>query len=344
MPTATAIPVYLLTGFLGSGKTTLLRRLVHQAEFANTAVIVNEYGEIALDHVLLEKSDDTDVMVLDSGCLCCATNSALEDCLETLYYRRLRGEVPAFERVVVETSGLANPTPLINALAADVSVGRHYRFAGVVTTIDAVHGACTLASYAEAATQLAVADRVVLTKVDLVAPEALRAIEAQIAAGNPFAGLTRSSLAADADAPDVLRDLQAHDLRLRPTADEAASAADAAAARFGHLLRYGIGSHAFRIAGPVDWPQYAEWVAAMQRGLGEQLLRVKGILPFTDGQNYAIHGARHLFSPPQALDTAVPGAQLGAIVAITRNASRSDVAQAMSVLTERQATLPTPVG
>lgn len=327
---AAKLPVYLLTGFLGSGKTTLLARLIHQPGFADTAVIVNEFGAVGLDHVLIEKSDDSDIMLLDSGCLCCATNSPLQDCLEDLYYRRLRREIPSFGRVVVETSGLADPGPLVNALMADPSVAAHYRFAGVVTTLDAVHGRDALASFREAATQLALADRIVITKADLASPSDLATIRAAAAQGNPYASLLQSPLP-DACAPhDILAGLQTHDIRLQPA--QSHDEPTQPPGRFAHLFRYGISSHVLRVEQAVGWPQYAAWVDAMQRELGGQLLRVKGILPFDDGHVYAIHGVHHLFSPPQMLGGTIPRPALGTVVVIAQDISASELGRIFPLL------------
>lgn len=326
------MPVYLLTGFLGSGKTTLLAQLIRRPEFSDTAVIVNEFGAIALDHVLLEKSEGDDVVVLDSGCLCCASNSPLQESLESLYYRRLRGEVPAFARVVVETSGLADPLPLINALQADASVARHYRFAGVVSTVDAVNAADCLEQYQESRLQLAVADRLLLTKTDLASPSQVSQVNELVRQFNPHAEVLVAPRPGTADSLDVLGGLvpRAHGLDI-----DAVETGSTAATRFGHLLRYGISSHVVRVERPVGWTEYAEWVRTLQRALGERLLRAKGILAFDDGQDYAIHGVRHLFAPPRPMAGAVPQAQRGAIVLITSNADAGEIAAATAALVQR---------
>lgn len=328
-PGAGRVPVILLTGFLGSGKTTLLSRWIHQPVFADTAVIINEFGEVGLDHVLLEKSDDRDVMLLDSGCLCCAMNSPLQDSLEDLYYRRLRAEIPAFRRVIVETSGLADPAPLVNTLAADPSVAAHYEFAGVVATVDAVHGMKSLASYKEAATQLALADRVVVTKTDLAGAAQVQAVIEEVAHRNPHA----RAILSPGERPDdaaiaALEGLQAHALPAVPAPQNAPRPG-----RFSHLLRYGIGSFTLRAGPAVGWPQYARWVDAMQRRLGERLLRLKGTLAMEDGKLYAIHAVHHLFSPPAALGAdAVPRALHGTLVVIARDLSIDELEEVFALL------------
>jgi G3E family GTPase len=325
------LPVYLLTGFLGSGKTTLLSRLVRQPEFSDTAVIVNEFGAVSLDHVLIDKSGGDDVVVLDSGCLCCASNSPLQESLESLFFRRMRGEVPAFARVVVETSGLADPLPLVNALHSDPSVARHYSFAGVVTTMDAVNGPDSLARYRESMLQLAVADRVVLTKTDLVGADEAEAVQTLVRRANPQADVLIAPAPGSASMPDVLKDLVHHASHAQDVGAPGRIASPSVS-RFGHLVRYGITSHVLRVPSPITWSQYAEWVRNVQCELGERLLRAKGIVTFEDGQTCALHGVRHLFAPPQPVTGVIPEAQRGSIVLITSNTDAQEIARVSAVL------------
>jgi G3E family GTPase len=159
------IPVTLLTGFLGSGKTTLLSRLLHEPAFARTAVLINEFGEIGLDHDLIEAGDET-VVALSTGCLCCRVSSNLVKTLALLEARRLAGEI-SFDRVVIETSGLVDPVPILQALGSDRMVASSFLIGGVVTTVDAVSGASTIERYAEAQRQVAMADILLVTKTDV---------------------------------------------------------------------------------------------------------------------------------------------------------------------------------
>src|SRR5213595_2866619 len=166
MAAADLIPVNIVTGFLGSGKTTLLRRLLASPELANTAVLVNELGEVGLDHLLLRHVDETTV-VLPSGCVCCALRADLTAAIRDLYSKRERGTIPRFDRLAIETTGLADPAPIIFTLLAEPVLRHHFRVGHVVTTVDAVNGARHLAQHPESVKQVAVADRVVLTKTDL---------------------------------------------------------------------------------------------------------------------------------------------------------------------------------
>ena len=162
-------PVTILTGFLGSGKTTLLNRALRDASMANTAVVINEFGEIGLDHMLAAQSDDT-IMVLENGCLCCTVFGDLVTTLNNLYHQREDGTIPRFDHVVIETSGLADPSPLIQAFLSDPTLAGLYRIGAVVATVDAVNGPHTLDEHVESVRQVALADHILITKLDLVAP------------------------------------------------------------------------------------------------------------------------------------------------------------------------------
>src|SRR6202008_1595418 len=185
---ASLIPATLLTGFLGSGKTTVLNHVLKQPGMAATAVIVNEFGEIGLDHLLVERSTE-DVVLLNSGCLCCTVRNDIVDTLTSLFLDRAKSKVPWFTRVVIETTGLADPAPIRHPRMPDPIVAPRYMLDGVVTTVDAVNGAATLDRQPEAIKQAAVADRLLLTKTDLSQPALRQALEARLAALNRSASL-----------------------------------------------------------------------------------------------------------------------------------------------------------
>ena len=194
------IPVFVLTGFLGSGKTTLLARLLKSPQFSRTAVIINEFGEVGIDHDLIETSEES-FIELETGCLCCAVRGDLMLTLEDILRRRDMGSVAPFERVVIETSGLADPAPILHALMTDATLASRLSLAGVVTTIDAVNGLATLERQAESIKQIAVADHLILSKSDLCEgkPEVLLA---RLKALNPTAPLT-TALHGEIDAASV---------------------------------------------------------------------------------------------------------------------------------------------
>src|SRR6516162_1077707 len=199
-------PVNLVTGSLGSGKTTLLQRLLGDPALSDCAVLINEFGEVGLDHHLLERIDDT-MVLLQSGCLCCTIRGELSIAIKQLHSRRERGEVPPFRRLVVESTGLADPFPILSTVQADPVLRHHFRLGNVITTVDAVNGLAQLARHPETTKQVAVADRLVLTKTDLVPDERTALLTERLRRLNPSAPLWHAAGGAiDADA------LLAHDL------------------------------------------------------------------------------------------------------------------------------------
>ncbi len=180
------LPVSVLTGFLGSGKTTLLQALLRHPGMARTAVIINEFGEIGLDHLLVAKASEN-MVLMDSGCLCCTIRGDLVDTLRDLFLKRVRGDIPEFERVVVETTGLADPAPIIHTLMTDPLLAARFRLDGVIATVDAAHGALQLDRQPESVKQAAVADRIVLTKTDVATPTATVGLMQRLKAINPAA-------------------------------------------------------------------------------------------------------------------------------------------------------------
>ena len=190
------LPVNVVTGFLGSGKTTLLRRLLASPRLASTAVLVNEFGEVGLDHHLLEPVSGS-MVLLDNGCVCCAVRDDLRSALLDLHGRRERGEAPRYDRVVIESSGLADPAPVVHTLTADPVLRHHYRPGAVVTVVDALHGPMQLDRYPESVKQVALADRLVLTKTDLAGPDRSAGLRARLEAMNPAAPVCLSHGPAD---------------------------------------------------------------------------------------------------------------------------------------------------
>ena len=281
-------PVHLLTGFLGSGKTTLLQRLLADPALADTAVLINEFGEVGLDHHLLERIDGQTVL-LPSGCLCCTIRGELADSLRDLLSKRARGTVPPFARVVMESTGLADPFPVLSTLHADPVLRHHLRAGTIVTTVDAVNGCAQFDRQPESVKQVAVADRIVVTKSDLADPAP---VEGRIRALNPAAPMTRAA-EGPLDAGDLLGGAETRSIRSWLRADAAPPPHDA--------NRHGADIRAFALSfdRPLDWTAFGLWLTMLLNRHGASVLRVKGILD-VEGMDapVAIHGVQHLVHPP----------------------------------------------
>ena len=278
------LPVALLTGFLGSGKTTLLRRALAGAACADTAVLINELGEIGLDHYLVDTVDGP-VLELPGGCLCCAIREDLAQSLRRLLQRRDSGSL-SFRRIVIETTGLADPAPILFTLGADAALEDRLRLGRVVATIDAVAGEATLARYGEAARQVALADRLVLTKADLAPASA--ALRAELVSLNPEAAAALGPAPADMGA--LLFDAAPLS---RLSISESAGA---------HT--HGVAAYAVTLDGPCSRLDFARALGGLARERGEDLLRLKGIIEFSDrpGRPAFVQGAQHALYPPVWLE------------------------------------------
>ena len=293
------IPVSVITGFLGSGKTTLLARLLRDPGMARTAVIINEFGAIGLDHELVESSDESFIQ-LSNGCLCCNVRSDLVLTLGDLAARRAAGTVPQFERVVVETTGLADPAPILHALMTDRDLCEVYALDGVIATVDAVTGFATLDRHAEALRQAAVADRLILTKTDV--PEARTAeLRARLATINPGAPLLE--VVSGAVAPSALFDCGLYDAAGKHPDVQSWLAHEAHAAH-GHAHAHSHTDDITSFCIVREEPLYAVTLAlllsALAENCGADLLRVKGIVQVVEEPDRpaVIHGVQHVYHAP----------------------------------------------
>jgi G3E family GTPase len=327
------IPVSVITGFLGSGKTTLLKHLLPQPAMADTAVIINEFGEVGLDHLLIEAAKD-DTVLLSSGCLCCTIRGDLVDTMRRLFFRRRAGEIPAFKRVVIETTGLADPAPVLHTLMRDPLVSECYRLDGVIATVDAVNGMSQLDDQMESVKQAAVADRLLLTKSDLTDGGRIEQVKQRLHALNPAAPIfaVRNG---EIDATELLNaglynpETKSLDVRrwLRAEAYE-----DHGHDHGHHHDQdpHDVNRHDARIAAfaidwdrPLDWALFIDWIEMLIAGHGENLLRIKGILNVAgETAPIAVHGVQHLFHPPVMLEGWPDQDRHSRLVFITRDIPR----------------------
>ena len=320
------IPVTLVTGFLGSGKTTLISHLLRHPDMDRVAVVINEIGAIGIDNDLVRMSSEN-VSLLANGCLCCSVRTDLQETLRELFGERRSGAIPDFDRVIVETTGLADPGPVIQTLASDSMLGAHYRLDGVVTLVDAANAIDQLARQPEATQQIALADRVFITKSDLAGAEALRRVRGEITALNP--GVDVLLCVNGALHPRDVRGLGLQSNRAsRDTlvflGDHRLQASDGRAGG-GYLGERLPGRHhpqvstlALRFAEPFTWSAFSAAMELLIGLRGQDLLRVKGIAN-VDEQPVVLQGVGHVFHPPVPLDRWPSEDRQTRLVFITRN-------------------------
>jgi G3E family GTPase len=352
--TQAAIPLTLLTGFLGAGKTTLLNRLLKAEAFAGTAVIVNEFGEIGLDHLLIEKADDG-IIELSSGCVCCTMRGELADALERLRAAESTGRIAKFERVVIETTGLADPAPILALLTRHPGLSREYRFDGVVTTVDALNGMATLDAYEEAVRQAAVADRIVVTKTDLV-PGGSAALRSRLSRLNPGAPVLDAAEAEDL--PGTLVGCGSFDSEAKSADVRGWMAAEAFAGHHHHGHHAGrhdahIAAFALQGDGAMSARDVGEFLDRLERGHASKLIRVKGIFGILEEPDrpVVIQGVQGLFSPPVLLPRWPDADRRSRLVVIGRDVDRRGIEALFDAFTgaaridtpDRQAFLDNPL-
>lgn len=366
------IPVTLLTGFLGAGKTTLLNHLVHLPEMAGAAVLINEFGEVGIDHHLVDKVDET-LMILDSGCLCCSVQGDLLKALRNLADRSSKREIPPVTRVLIETTGLADPVPVIYTLMQEWFVAARYRCDGVITAVDATHAVQQLDIHQEAVRQVAMADRLLLTKCDLADASSRAALDARLDTLNP--GATRIEVRHGRISPDALfgcgiytaagkvadvaewlGEEQVRSQQSRTAGMHAPLAWRGKGARATHAGAHAAARHdksvssfIVRFAAPVPWYGFAVAMGRILEAHGPRLLRVKGLMSVLgDPLPRVIHCVQDVAYPPISLARWPAQSPFedhcGRLVFIVRDLPRAEVDAIQAALAELPAGAPTRAG
>ena len=337
------LPIHVITGFLGSGKTTLLNQLIPQAGMQRTAIIVNEFGEIGIDHLLI-KTTTEDIMMLEGGCLCCSVRSDLVNTLEDLFNRRVQQKIPEFEQVLIETSGLADPAPILRTLLNDSFIAAHYRLALVITTIDAVYGSEQLSKYDESVKQAALANHLILTKIDIANTTTLAALKQRLHHCNPTALLHELNLNEQQFNADVLNKTDHYNFHTRQLDVKHWLQADVYLEHQQNDLHKKhvhqsdlhdayIKTFCIEHTEPLHWLTLEHWIQQLTRLRGKDLLRVKGIAYTHETElPVVIQGVQHIFQPPTTLDAWPSSKRISQIVFITRNIEKTIVEQLLYTL------------
>jgi G3E family GTPase len=309
-PRGARLPVVAVTGFLGSGKTTLILALLATPEGANTAVVVNEYGEVGIDDALLRSSSDATVL-LGNGCLCCNVRTDLQETLRGLFADRARGAVPSFARVVIETSGLADPGPVLQTFATDRALGREFHLQALVAVVDAPNGIANLETMPEARKQAALADRIILSKTDLADADRTARLRARLAA------LTAAPI-------EIASNGVVDPAFLLDEGSASPRRFDLGGAEHAH----GLESFSLVFDKPFSWPAFAQAMAVLAGLRGPDLLRVKGLVAIEGCRGpVVVHFVQHVAHPPVELEEWPDADRRTRLVFVTRGIARGPVEQ-----------------
>ena len=325
----TQIPVTVITGFLGSGKTTLLSSILKKKEMQKTAVIINEFGEIGLDHALIEHTDEN-IVELQSGCICCTIQGDLNKTLIDLFDKMMNGKVSSFNRVLIETTGLANPVPIIHTLMSSIELIRIYSLDGVITVVDSVNGEKTLDLHEESLKQLALAEKIILSKTDIIDKDEIKSLIYRIKEINPVSQIVYSKFG---NIPlEEIFGLGAYDPYKKSADVKKWLAAEKYKDKKHHhhhdVNRHNENIRAFSMMSenPVNMIAFSFFRDMITAALGANLLRMKGIINIAGEERPAvIHGVQHIFHPVQWLETWPDNDRRTKLVFITQNIKKEQI-------------------
>ena len=325
----TQIPVTVITGFLGSGKTTLLSSILKKKEMQKTAVIINEFGEIGLDHALIEHTDEN-IVELQSGCICCTIQGDLNKTLIDLFDKMMNGKVSSFNRVLIETTGLANPVPIIHTLMSSIELIRIYSLDGVITVVDSVNGEKTLDLHEESLKQLALAEKIILSKTDIVNKDDIKSLVYRIKEINPVSQIIFSKFG---NIPlEKIFGLGAYDPYKKSADVKKWLAAEKYKDKKHHhhhdVNRHNENIRAFSMMSenPVNMIAFSFFRDMITAALGANLLRMKGIINIAGEERPAvIHGVQHIFHPVQWLEKWPDNDRRTKLVFITQNIKKEQI-------------------
>ncbi len=343
---ASRIPVTLVTGFLGSGKTTLINAGLKSPDLAKTVVVVNEFGEVGLDHQLYTSSNDA-VVVLENGCLCCTVRSDLIATMNSLYHDRSMGHLPDFNNVVIETTGLAEPGPVIQAFLSEPTLDGLYRVVNVVTVVDAVNWGATSQNHDEALRQVALADDILISKLDVKEGDSYDELSAQLQAINPAAKIAKADLTSEAVAPLLMhKGFDAANPMADPSDWLSISTYEAYAKKIAeadgikdqnipsHLVAKGIESFVLTRSSPLAREELQFLLDGIGQNLGPSLLRVKGLINILEepGKPAVVQGVQHLLHNLTWLEKWPSADERTRIVFITQGMARNDLKDMVELL------------
>ena len=326
-------PVTVITGFLGSGKTTLLSALLKKKEMKNVAVIINEFGEVGLDHALVERSDEN-IVELQNGCICCTIQGDLQKTMLDLIDKMSKGDISYFDKVIIETTGLADPVPIIHTLISSMDLQRIYTLDGVITVVDATNGEKTLDLQPEAVKQAALAERIIISKIDLIEKEKELSLETRLRAINPSIKIIKSSFG-NVSISDLI-DLGAYDPFSKSRDVKEWLAAESMDTHHDHdhdhhhvnVNRHDENIEAFSMTSdkPINMMAFGLFKDLLMAQMGPDLLRLKGIINIEGKDRPAvIHGVQHIFHPVHWLEKWPDGERQTKLVFITRNVKKEQI-------------------